>query len=661
MKITRKQLLGHVYDVVSKLKPVGSLAESTPVDVVLALPARNVKERTALLRDLYDPASPRFRQFLNPQQYTQRFDPTEASYQRLWDFAKANHLTVVSTAPQKFIHVTAPAAVINKVFHVTLQQYQHPTEDRHFYAPDADPVATLETPALQITGLDNFRTPRRAQTFLKSREKIPDSQRNANGSGIHGWYTGGDFRAAYAPGVTLTGKGQIVGILQMDGYLESDIRMYEQTNGIPNVPLQNVYLDGYTGEHSNRESAGDIEMVISMAPGLEKIIIYGIPYNNTAIIDALHEMANPTHGEPLPFQISTSYYFFYDQNVYDALARLAAQGQALLVASGDYGSYNEQTGAGDFPPADHPLVTSVGGTELTTSGPRGTWISETTASFSGGGYSPWKSDPQFAIPWWQGGMDYTASKGSTTVRNAPDVSIVADNIAIFLNGIWDWFAGTSAAAPLWAGFLALANEQASAEGKPRIGCPNPTLWTIGRSGKCPACFHDITTGNNFNSTNPNLYSAVAGYDLCTGWGTPNGQVLIDTLVRYAAVPLTIEGPISLSSPPGVDADELSAIYSVGVSWGQSATQIQWYGENGVTFSHPTEATTTISFDVSNLQEGQSKHYTISVDAVVDGNSSTAEEQVGVHKIPCGEADSCGKGGGEQPGSEQHWVENQRDR
>ena len=429
--------------------------------------------------------------------------------------------------------MTAPAAVINKVFDVTLQQYQHPTENRLFYAPDAEPAVELDTPVSQITGLDNFRTPRRAPNLLKAPRRALDSPPHAGGSGNAGLYTGGDFRAAYAPGVTLTGNGQAVGILELDGYIASDIKTYEQKNGIPAVPLQNVYLAGYTGGNPNEESAADIELVISMAPGIAKAIIYGVPYNNPAILDALTEMANPTQAEPLPYQITTSYYFPYDKNVYDALARLAVQGQALFVASGDYGSYNETTGSGDFPPADHPLVTSVGGTELQTSGPGGTWAAETTASFSGGGYSPWGGDPQFAIPWWQAGMDYTASKGSNIVRNAPDVSMVAANITVFSNGGWNGFAGTSAAAPLWAGFMALANEHAAASGRPRVGFANPALWAIGRSTKGPTCFHDITTGNNFNGTNPTLYSAVAGYDLCTGWGTPNGKDLIDALVGYA--------------------------------------------------------------------------------------------------------------------------------
>src|ERR1700730_9620072 len=269
-----------------------------------------------------------------------------------------------------------------------------------------------------------------------------------------------------------------------------------------------------------------------MAPCISEAVVYGAPYNNVGVHDLLNEMGNPTKGEPLPFQITTSYYFFYDQNVYDSLHQLALQGQALFVASGDYGSYDETTGTGAFPPADHPLVTSVGGTELQTSGPGGAWNSETAATFSGGGYSPWGADPQFALPGWQTGIDFTSSHGSKLAGNAPDVAIVADNIAVYFNGSWQGFAGTSAAAPLWAGFMALVNEQAAARGRPRVGFANPALYAIGKGGSYPSCFYDIVTGNNFNTTNPNKYSAVKGFDLVTGWGSPNGSDLIDALAGY---------------------------------------------------------------------------------------------------------------------------------
>ena len=83
---------------------------------------------------------------------------------------------------------------------------------------------------------------------------------------------------------------------------------------------------------------------------------------------------------------------------------------------------------------------------------------------------------------------------------------------------------------MWAGFAALANEQAAALGKPRIGFLNPTLYSIGRGAGYAAALHDITTGNNTNGASPAHFFAVPGYDLCTGWGTPAGSNLINALV-----------------------------------------------------------------------------------------------------------------------------------
>ena len=89
------------------------------------------------------------------------------------------------------------------------------------------------------------------------------------------------------------------------------------------------------------------------------------------------------------------------------------------------------------------------------------------------------------------------------------------------------FGGTSCAAPLWAGFTALVNQQAAAAGQATVGFLNPALYAIGKGASYTSNFHDITTGNNFSSSSPSKFSAVAGYDLCTGWGTPNGTNLIN--------------------------------------------------------------------------------------------------------------------------------------
>jgi len=90
--------------------------------------------------------------------------------------------------------------------------------------------------------------------------------------------------------------------------------------------------------------------------------------------------------------------------------------------------------------------------------------------------------------------------------------------------------GTSAAAPLWAGFIALANQQAMANKKPRVGFLNPLIYAIGKGLNHATDIHDITLGNNSG------FSAVSGYDLATGWGTPAGQHLIDDLTASLGQP-----------------------------------------------------------------------------------------------------------------------------
>jgi Viral BACON domain len=158
----------------------------------------------------------------------------------------------------------------------------------------------------------------------------------------------------------------------------------------------------------------------------------------------------------------------------------------------------------------------------------------------------------------------TANQGSTTRRNVPDVALVADN----LNVVWgtdlitESFdfpeGGTSLAAPLWAGFMALVNQQAAANGQPPIGFANPALYAIGKSTSYLSSFHDITTGSNTNSSSPTKFKATTGYDLCTGLGTISSNLLqallsppLDTLRVTSPVGFTSQGraggPFSVTS------------------------------------------------------------------------------------------------------------------
>jgi subtilase family serine protease len=137
-----------------------------------------------------------------------------------------------------------------------------------------------------------------------------------------------------------------------------------------------------------------------------------------------------------------------------------------------------------------------------------------------------------------------ANGGSTVWRNIPDVACVASGFYVIYNngstttGGW----GTSFATPLWAGFAALASQQAVSNGLPRLGFLNPLIYQIGQGSFYGEAFHDITVGNNTNSISPTKFYATAGYDLCTGWGTPNGTNLIN-LLAPALTPVVLSAPI----------------------------------------------------------------------------------------------------------------------
>ena len=184
-------------------------------------------------------------------------------------------------------------------------------------------------------------------------------------------------------------------------------------------------------------------------------------------------------------------------------------------------------------------------------------------SGTGGGVSP-----TYNIPSWQQGVpSLSTNGGSTTMRNFPDVAMVADAINIYAdNGSSLFVGGTSASAPLWAGFTALINQQAAGLGQPPVGFLNPALYAIGTGLGYATNFHDITTGNNTNPTSPLKFYARPSYDLCTGWGTPTGQKLIDTLVPRPFAPLITNAGTSLAaegcSPPNgaIDPGETVAVH-----------------------------------------------------------------------------------------------------
>jgi subtilase family serine protease len=514
---------------------VGACDLKQTLQIALHLPLRNQAELTRLLHDLYDPTSPSYHKYLSVAAFTDRFGPTERDYDTVVDWAEAHGLTVTDTTPnRRLVAVEGPVKTVNRAFQVTVNNYRHPSEGRIFYSPDrvATPVG-LKVQLLQITGMTNYVLP---HSMLKHAVTNPPAVANLNGSGPSGEYLPSDMRAAYYGNGPLTGAGQSIGIFSFDGYLASDVKLYYSKTGMSSkVPIKNVLVDGFSGACTSASSPTsstcddgeqvlDIVNAIGMAPGIKQILFY----EGSSNTEILNQMATDNVAKVL----SSS----WGWNPADAASddpifqEFAAQGQTFVSASGDDGAFNSSTYY--FPSVDQ-YITQVGGTDLTTTGPTGSWAAETGWSHSGGGYV--SGTP---IPSWQQlpGVVNSSNLASTTLRNSPDVAAEAnlDNPTVVNGNFVTGYGGTSFAAPRWAGFLALVNQQSVANGKGTVGFINPALYNLGVSTSYSSAFHDITSGSNPPSAGGSGFSAVRGYDLVTGWGSPAGAGLINQLAGSSA-------------------------------------------------------------------------------------------------------------------------------
>jgi kumamolisin len=512
------QLTHHVRNVVAsgEAKYVGRLSPTQSMRIVLVLPLRNQADLDALLRDLYNPFSVNYRNFLTVEEFTVMFGPKQEDYDAAVSYARTKGLTVVGTSRNRVnLDVEGKVPEIEAAVHVHMNIYQHPTENRTFFAPDREPSTDLPFALWHVAGLDNYSL---ARPQLTAR---PESARPAatTGSCPSASFCGSDMRAAYYGTGKLTGKGQSLGLLEFAGTDLTDLNAYytnaHQTN---NVPITLLSTDGTSTSCvypscDDTEQTIDMTQALGMAPGLSSLVMY-IGSTDSAIFNAM------ATANPLNAQLSSSWSWKpVDPSTDDPyFVEFAVQGQNLFQASGA----GKWTTGQDIWPADDQYVTCVGGTGLTTAGARGPWAFE-TAGYGGGGISI----DDIAIPFWQVKTAEGCTDCSKTLRNGPDVSanasytfyVCADQQPCTAN----LYGGTSFSTPMWAGYLALANEEAVANGK-TIGFINPTLYNVGLGPHYDKAFHDITSGSNG-------YPATVGYDLASGWGSPNGATLAAILAR----------------------------------------------------------------------------------------------------------------------------------
>lgn len=557
-----------------KLQPTGKLAQGTTVDLAIGLPLKNTNALNTLLQQMYDPSSPNFHHYLSPEQFTAQFGPSADDYEMVKNFASVYGLEVIETYSNRMVlDVRGRVSDVERAFQVNLQTYHHPAENRDFYAPDKEPTVPAALPVISVEGLDNYRKP---HANYKFKSAVSNGKSKATtGSGPSGDYIGNDFRNAYVPGTSLNGLGQTVALVEFDGYLASDISEYESLAGRANIPLQNVLLDGFggapTGNGGEVEVSLDIEMLVSIAPALANIVVYEGSPDNFIPDDVLNRIASDNSA----LQISCSWgWTGGPSTITDQIfQQMDLQGQTFYDAVGDSDAFtagaNSANGV-DNPslpnqPSDSPFITQVGGTTLTMNGVGASYSSETVWNWgirfgedgvgSCGGISSF-----YQIPSWQTGINMTPPQGSTTFRNMPDCAMTADDIFVIADGgFFDTgIGGTSCAAPLWAGFTALVNQQAAGQGLPSMGFINPALYAIANTPNYTSCFHDVTTGNNTWSKSPNLFFAVSNYDLCTGLGSPNGTNLINALTAQAGV-ITTNSFSHLSAPAPPYGSTMSAM------------------------------------------------------------------------------------------------------
>jgi len=369
-----------------------------------------------------------------------------------------------------------------------------------------------------------------------------------------------DLRVAYGVQSLIergfTGKGQtIVDIVSYGSpTLQQDMDAFDKQFGLPPITIKVISPIGTVPFNpAGKDMLGwagetelDVQIIHSIAPDAN-IVVLTSPVDETEgtiglpQFRQLEEYAVANHlGNIISQSFGASEVTLKDaagQQViqkWDAFFKQATtqQGITFFASSGDGGATDyadlqatkySPTATTSFP-TDDPWVTSVGGTSLDRNG---TGYQETAWNGSGGGFSSF-----FSTPSYQQTLPASVQSQLNHRRGVPDVAGDADpntGLAIYTGGQWNLGGGTSASAPLWAAFIAIADQMA---GHP-LGFINPALYKLAASSAYTRDFHDITSGDNtFDKAGLHVqgYPAVQGWDPVTGLGTPNAEKLLPDLI-----------------------------------------------------------------------------------------------------------------------------------
>ena len=473
---------------------------------------------------------------LSHAEFNAQYAADPADFDSLRTFAQNHDLAVdeaASSLPRRTIVLTGTAEAMEKAFGVELNSYEDTQHKKRFHAftgkislpeehaPAVEAVLGLDSRPVatpHFRRLDDAADPDRR----KKRPTIPTPQPQP--------FSAVQVAQLYSFPTSLNGSGETIGILELGGgYTASDLQTYFSGLGlsVPNVVA--VGVDGGSNSPGDPNGAdGEVELDIQVAGSVApaaNIAVYFAPNTDQGFIDAITTAVHDSTNKPSVLSISwggpeSSWSASSVTALDDACQSAAALGVTITVASGDNGSSDGTNGTVVDFPASSPHVLACGGTALYANGTaiaeEVVWDDQPQGGASGGGYST-----TFATPTWQASALPSGQSG----RGVPDVSGDASpetGYNIIVDGQPQQIGGTSAVAPLYAGLLALVNQQLATDGQVSAGFVNPTFY------ENASAFNDITQGNNGS------YSAGPGWDACTGLGSPKGAAILNALTASVA-------------------------------------------------------------------------------------------------------------------------------
>jgi kumamolisin len=538
-----------------RAQDIGQQSTSTQLNLAIGLPLRDPGGLEAFLRDVSDPSSPRYRQYLNQEEENSLFNPTVADESRVTRWLTVHGFVVTHTYPNHlFVDAAGTVDQAQKLFGVSIHRYRATIHghQQEFFAPGSAAVvdSTVSDVVNSIVGLDNV-----------PRFQLPT---NGNAHGAPPYYPQ-DFANAYDVNplwnAGYTGTGQHIGITMWtvppsDTTLSSfATRTSAGTATVGNGRLNVIKVDGGTTSTlspDTGEAGMDIESSSGMAPSAT-VDYYEIATDSSgnptdqALLDSLNIAGTDANNN---LQITNSWAGCeassatdpWTKSVEQIFAANRATGHNYFFSSADQGSWcdpnNTGVGVNPYPayPSSSPNVTSVGGTRFSgnigSSDPGETaWAYCSTCSSgapegSGGGYSK-----IFSRPSWQTGTGLAANGE----RGYPDISAVGDpNTGALVcygnSSACGQFGGTSLSSPLWAGITADINQYLQSTAAHSVGFLNPSLYNLSTHAQTYPPFHDITSGTN------GVYNAVAGWDAVTGIGSLDAWNLARDLSSQSLTP-----------------------------------------------------------------------------------------------------------------------------